>query len=114
MPPKESVDLLIEPRWVLPIAPVNRALHGHALAVRDGKILQLGPAAQLLERFEPREHITRESHALLPGFVNAHTHAAMTLLRGQPTNRPLMPWLRETLWPAEQRWLGPDFVRDGT
>ena len=114
MPQRESVDLLIEARWVLPIAPENQALRGHALAVRDGKIAAIGPVAELLERFEPRERIVRDAHALLPGFVNAHTHAAMSLLRGLPADRPLMPWLRQTIWPAEQRWLSPDFVRDGT
>lgn len=114
MPPRESVDLLIESRWMLPIAPASRVLRGHSIAVRDGKIAALGPAAQLLEQFEPRERIARDSHVLLPGFVNGHTHAAMTLLRGQPANRPLMPWLCETIWPAEQRWVSADFVRDGT
>src|SRR5262245_7784415 len=114
MPPRQSADLLIEARWMLPIAPANRALHGHALAVRDGRIIALGKTAELLERFDPRERVARTSHALLPGFVNAHTHGAMTLLRGLPSNKPLMPWLCETGWPQDQRWLSPDFVRDGT
>jgi len=86
----------------------------HAVVVINGQIAAIGPAADLLARFEPREHILRNNHLLMPGFVNAHTHAAMTLLRGLPVRGPLMPWLRETIWPAEQRWMSPDFVRDGT
>lgn len=114
MPAKEPADLLIEARWTLPIAPASRPLLGHALAVHEGTIAAVGPSAQLLERFEPRERVSRDSHVLMPGFVNAHTHAAMSLLRGLPANKPLMPWLRETIWPAEERWISPDFVRDGT
>jgi 5-methylthioadenosine/S-adenosylhomocysteine deaminase len=114
MPPKESADLLIEARWVLPIAPVNTVLEDHAVAVTSGRIVALGPSAQLRARFEPREHVTRTDHALLPGFVNAHTRAAMALLRGLPVQGPRMRWLRETVFPAEQRCMSPDFVRDGT
>jgi len=113
MPPKESADLLVEARWVLPIEPANTALSRHALVANGGQIVALGPVAEMLARFEPREHIVRDNHVLLPGLVNAHTHAATTLLRGLPVRRPLMPWLRETIWPAEQKWLSPDFVRDG-
>jgi 5-methylthioadenosine/S-adenosylhomocysteine deaminase len=114
MPSKESADLLVEARWVLPVAPANSVLSRHAVVVSAGQIAAIGPAAELLARFEPGEHILRNNHLLMPGFVNAHTHAAMTLLRGLPVRGPLMPWLRETIWPVEQRWMSPDFVRDGT
>jgi 5-methylthioadenosine/S-adenosylhomocysteine deaminase len=114
MPPKESCDLLLEARWVLPIAPANAVLGGHALAVRDGRIAGLGPTPEMRARFEPRERLERARHALLPGLVNAHTHAAMSLLRGLPVRTPLMAWLRDSIWPAEKLWLSPDFVRDGT
>ena len=114
MPAKLPADLLIEARWVLPIAPANVALRGHAVAVQDGQIAAVGATSRLLAEFEPREHLVRANHVLVPGLVNAHTHAAMTLLRGLPARGPLMRWLRETVWPAEQRWLSPDFVRDGT
>jgi len=58
--------------------------------------------------------IERPDHALLPGFINAHTHAAMTLLRGLADDLPLQTWLEEHIWPAEGAWVSPDFVRDGT
>ena len=51
---------------------------------------------------------------LIPGFVNAHTHAAMSLLRGFADDLPLMQWLQEHIWPAESRWADKDFVADGT
>ena len=109
----ESVDLLITPRWLLPIAPVNVALEGHAVAIAAGRIVAVGPVAQLEARFDAREHVSRGSHVLLPGFVNAHTRASMTLMRGLPVYPPVLRWLRETVWPAE-RDVSPDFVRDGT
>ena len=113
MPP-EPVDLLIEARWVLPMAPVNTVLSDHAVAVTSGKIVGLGPIAQMNERFEPRDRVVRRNHALLPGFVNAHTRAAMTLLRGLPVCGPRSRWLRDTVRPVEQRCMSADFVREGT
>jgi 5-methylthioadenosine/S-adenosylhomocysteine deaminase len=112
--PLEPVDLLIEARWVLPIAPVNTVFADHAVAVTDGRIVSLGPIAQMSARFEPRERVLRPDHALLPGFVNAHIHGAMMLLRELPVRGPRTRWLRETVWAAERYCMGPDFVRDGT
>ena len=113
MPP-ESVDLLIEARWVLPIAPVNTVLADHAVAVTSGKIVALGPTAQMNERYQPRDRVVRRDHALLPGFVNAHTRAAMTLMRGLPVRGPRSQWVRDTVRPVEQRCMSADFVREGT
>ena len=114
MSTRECADLLIEPRWLLPIAPANTALVDHAVAVSAGRILAMGPAAQLRARFEIRERVVRERHALLPGLVNAHTRVCHTLLRGLPVRGPRWRWLTETLAPVEQRCLSADFVRDGT
>jgi 5-methylthioadenosine/S-adenosylhomocysteine deaminase len=96
------------------MAPANVALAEHALAVSAGRILAVGPSAELRERFDAREHVVRSRHALLPGLVNAHTHACHVLLRGLPVRGPRSSWLRETLAPLEQRCLSADFVRDGT
>jgi 5-methylthioadenosine/S-adenosylhomocysteine deaminase len=119
MPPEspespESVDLLIEARWVLPMAPVNTVLVNHAVAVNSGQIVGLGPVAEMNARFEARERVVRNNHALLPGLVNAHTRAAMTLLRGLPVRGTRSQWLRHTVRVAEQSYLGPDFAREGT
>src|SRR5256885_836308 len=111
---RERADLLIEARWLLPIGPVNPPLAGHAVAVSPGRIVAVGPVAQLRERFETRERVVRERHALLPGLVNAHTRACHTLLRGLPVRGPRWRWLTEILGPVEQRCLSADFVHDGT
>ncbi len=114
IPMPQPADLLIEPRWLLPVAPANTVLADHALAVSAGRILAVGPAAELRARYEARERLVRERHVLLPGLVNAHTRASHSLLRGLPVRAPRSLWLRETLGPLERRSLSADFVRDGT
>lgn len=107
-------DLVVAARWVLPIAPANMTLPDHAVVVADGRIADVLPAAEARRRYPATTWVDLPRHALLPGLVNAHTHAAMTLLRGFADDLHLEPWLQEHVWPAEQRWLSPDFVRDGT
>lgn len=109
----ETVDLLIEARWVAPVEP-DVLLHHYSIAVRDGRIVDLLPAAEALARFEPRERVVLSDHIVIPGLVNLHTHAAMSLLRGYADDLPLMEWLQTRIWPAEAAHLSPQFVRDGT
>jgi 5-methylthioadenosine/S-adenosylhomocysteine deaminase len=89
-------------------------LTDHAVAVRDGKIEALLPAAEARQRFADYEAVELGEHVLMPGLVNAHTHAAMTLMRGLSDDLPLMRWLEEHVWPAEKRHVSREFVRDGT
>jgi 5-methylthioadenosine/S-adenosylhomocysteine deaminase len=110
---RRAVDLRIDARWLVPIAR-DGALEAHALMVDAGRIVALLPAAEADERYAPREAIELATHAVMPGFVNAHTHAAMTLLRGIADDVPLDAWLREHIWPAEMAHVAPDFVYDGT
>jgi 5-methylthioadenosine/S-adenosylhomocysteine deaminase len=113
-PLTQSVDLLIHGRWLLPVEPAGAVLERHGVAVRNGRIVAIAPSAALRAQFEPGEDIDLPEHALLPGFVNAHAHAAMSLLRAAPPRAPLQQWLRETIWPIENRWVGAEFVRVGT
>ncbi len=110
----EPCDLLLEPRWLLQVAPDNTVLTGHALVVRDGRILAVGPAPELKHAWSAATQLALPRHALLPGLVNAHGHAAMSLLRGVAEDAPLETWLKETIWPLEGRHVSTDFVHDGT
>jgi 5-methylthioadenosine/S-adenosylhomocysteine deaminase len=110
----EIAKILIEPRWLVPVEPAGAVLTDHAVAVRDGKIEAVLPAAAAEARFADYERIALAEHALIPGLVNAHTHAAMTLMRGLADDLPLMRWLEEHVWPAEKRHVSPQFVYDGT
>jgi 5-methylthioadenosine/S-adenosylhomocysteine deaminase len=110
----ESIDTLVTARWVVPVEPDGGVLEDHAVAILGGRIVAVLPAAEARLRYAARETVDRPSHVLMPGLVNAHTHAAMTLLRGRAENLQLGPWLRDGVWPLERRWTGPEYVRDGT
>ena len=109
----ESIDLLITARWIIPIEPANTVLEHHAIAVRQGRILAILPIDEALTRYVANERVDRSTHVVMPGLINAHTHAGMTLLRGVAENLGFDAWLRESIWPLEQRFLDPEFVRDG-
>ena len=108
------IDLLVEARWVIPVEPARAVLEQHAVAVQEGAIVDVLPAAAARSRYRARDHIALPEHALIPGLVNLHTHAAMTLMRGLADDRTLMEWLEQHIWPAEMRLVSPDFVYDGT
>ncbi len=110
----EPIDTLITARWVIPIEPRDSTLTDHAVAVHQGRILAVLPAQAALERFAPRQLIDRPRHVLLPGLVNAHTHAAMALLRGAAESSSFEHWLTRQVWPLERRWIDAEYVRDGT
>ncbi|MGH8168550.1 MAG: amidohydrolase family protein, partial [Woeseiaceae bacterium] len=84
------------------------------MAVSEGRILELLPSADARKKYRPREIVDRPGHVLIPGLVNAHTHAAMTLFRGIADDMPLERWLTDGIWPNEKRWASAEMVRDGT
>ncbi len=107
-------DLLIKAEWCVPVDGSRAILEDHAVAVADGRIVAVVPVAEADRDFQPSRTVDRPGHVLMPGLVNTHSHAAMTLFRGFGDDMALEPWLTQKIWPAEQRWLGPEFVRDGT
>ena len=107
-------DALIASRWCLPVEPAGTVLEDHAVAVVDGRIAAVLPRAEARAVYQPSVFIERPEHVLVPGLVNTHCHAAMTLLRGLADDLPLDAWLRERIWPVERRFVSAEFVRDGT
>ncbi|QSA99937.1 TRZ/ATZ family hydrolase [Methylomonas sp. EFPC1] len=108
------VDLLIQARWIIPVEPAS-AIHEHAsLVIDDGRIVDLLPTEQAMSKYQARQLEVLDQHALIPGLINCHTHAAMSLLRGIADDLHLMDWLQNHIWPAEQKWVSEAFVRDGT
>ena len=106
--------ILINARWVVPVEPAGVALERHAVAVRDGRIEAVLPMAEAAQRYADYPRVDLPGHALIPGLVNAHTHAAMTLMRGVADDLPLMRWLQEHVWPIEAKHASAQFVKDGT
>ncbi|MEO8847013.1 MAG: TRZ/ATZ family hydrolase [Casimicrobiaceae bacterium] len=108
------VDTRIDARWFVPIDR-DGALPDHSLLVDDERIVALLPRAEADERYAAREHVDLAlHHVVMPGLVTAHTHAAMTLMRGIADDVALHAWLREHIWPRESAHVSAEFVYDGT
>ena len=110
----EAVDLLIRARWIIPMEPADTTLEHHAVAVHEGRIVAVMPEREARDRFSAARELSLDRHVLMPGLVNLHCHAAMTLLRGLADDTPLMTWLQEHIWPAEAKHVSAEFVHDGT
>lgn len=110
----QASDFLILPRWILPVDPAGAVLEDHALVVRGERIAALLPGAEAKRRWPLARRVERPDHVVIPGLVNAHTHAGMTLLRGFADDTPLQAWLENHIWPAESRHLSEEYVRAGT
>lgn len=104
---------LIQPRWIAPVTASSPVLTDHAVVVRAGQIEAVGPAPELSARYPNALVQTLPTHLLVPGLVNAHTHAAMSLLRGAGDDLPLKLWLETRIWPLERAFVSDDFVYDG-
>ncbi|MGZ5040753.1 MAG: TRZ/ATZ family hydrolase [Usitatibacter sp.] len=109
----QQVDTLICAAHVVPVEP-RGVLDDHAVAIDGGKIVGVMPAAPALARFEARDVVRLDRHALIPGLVNLHCHAAMTLMRGMADDLHLMDWLQGHIWPAEAKHVSDEFVHDGS
>ena len=109
----QTIDTLICAAHVVPVEP-RGALADQAVAVKDGRIVAMLPTAEALGRFEAGEVVRLDRHALIPGLVNLHCHAAMSLMRGIADDVPLMTWLQQHIWPVEAKHVSDEFVHDGS
>jgi len=100
---KKKVDLLLTNGTLLPLSPGSGLISQGAVAIFDGRIVDLGPKAYVEEHFEPAETLDAQGGLIMPGLVNAHTHAAMSCYRGIADDLPLMEWLNRYIFPAESK-----------
>lgn len=105
---------LLQARWIVPVEPENTLLENHTLVINEDKIEDILPTDVAITKYAASKVIDLSEHVLIPGLINTHTHAAMSLFRGLADDLPLMQWLNEHIWPAEGRWVDEEFVRDGT
>ncbi len=110
----QAVDTLIHARYVIPVNPKGVVLEHYSAALLDNKIISILPTTEALSLFTATESFELKQHVLMPGLINAHGHAAMSLFRGLADDLPLMEWLNDHIWPAEGEWVSENFVRDGT
>lgn len=109
-----KVDLLIQARWIIPVEPESVTHEHHSLVINGGKIVDLLPTAIAEQKYQPTQVQKLDKHALIPGLINSHTHASMSLMRGIADDLPLMDWLQNHIWPLEQKWVSEAYVRDGS
>lgn len=84
------------------------------MLIEDGEIRAILPSDEARQKFPHAANVERPHHALIPGLVNSHTHAAMCLFRGFADDLNLHQWLNYHIWPAESQWVDEDFIKDGT
>src|ERR1700690_2848233 len=109
--PAVLADLCIEARCIVPMTMPGRILEDHTLVVRDGRILDLLPSSSAAERYAATVVVRRPGHLLMPGMINAATHAAMSLFRA--IGAAAAPAIARRIGDLEQHWVSPEFVRDG-
>ena len=108
------IDTLLHARWLIPIEPEDTVYDNYSLAIDKGRIIDVLATDKAKQVYSATVTENLSTHVLLPGLINCHTHAAMSLLRGIADDLPLMTWLQEHIWPLEQRWVGEAFVSAGS
>ncbi len=105
---------IISPSWIAPVVPRDTLLTGYSLVIQNELIHTLLPSEQARTQFPGADEVRLDNHLLTPGFINAHGHAAMALLRGVADDREMMDWLTNWIWPIEGQLVNEQFVYDGT
>jgi 5-methylthioadenosine/S-adenosylhomocysteine deaminase len=110
----DKIDRLIHARWIITCEDNFQVLENHALAIKGGLIHAILPSSEATEKYPaiPQSHYN--SHAIMPGFINGHTHISMNVFRGLSDDLALMDWLNNHIWPAEGKWLIEEMVYDGS
>lgn len=110
----QQIDLIIHAGWVIPCDDSMQVLENHSVAVKDGKIVGIISTDKANEQFTAKSVLDKPNHVILPGFINSHTHSAMSVLRGLADDLELMDWLNNHIWPTEGKWVSDEFVYDAS
>ncbi|HBI15718.1 MAG TPA: S-adenosylhomocysteine deaminase [Desulfobulbaceae bacterium] len=109
----QPVDLLLTGKYVLTMDADQTLIQDGAVAVAGERIIAVGPAREILGRYQGEDTLPEEHGLIMPGLVNVHTHAAMSCFRGLADDLPLMQWLQEYIFPVEAK-LTPEIVYHST
>ena len=106
---------ILKPKWLVTVNPAFEVLCDYAVVLKGNRIDDLLPVSELRqqEQYRDAEIVELTDHVLMPGLINSHTHASMSLFRGIADDLPLMDWLNHHIWPAESRWVDAQFIADG-
>jgi len=109
----EKIDYVVHGKWIITCEETNKILENHALVIKNGKIHAILPSEKAKENYSAAIH-HHYNAAILPGFINSHTHIAMNAFRGFADDLELMDWLNNYIWPAEGKWVGHELVYDAS
>src|SRR5580700_1602846 len=110
----EPVDHLIHARWLITCEEQNQILENHTLAIKEGKILEILPSESAQKKYSSGSQHHYNTHAVMPGLINTHTHSAMNVFRGLADDLEFMDWLQNYIWPAEGKFVSQEMVFDGS
>ncbi|MGH1486435.1 MAG: TRZ/ATZ family hydrolase [Cellvibrionaceae bacterium] len=110
----DQCDKIIHAKWIIPVVPENKVFSDCSIIINDGKITSILPTKEAINRYQANETFALSEHIVTPGLINAHGHAAMSLLRGYADDLPLDTWLNDHIWPAEGKYVSAKFVKEGT
>lgn len=109
-----NVDLIIEARYVVPMSSDDLILEHHAVMIQAGTIVELSPINEARQKYTATSLVCLDDHVLIPGLINLHSHAAMSMMRGIADDQPLMTWLEKHIWPTEKAIVSERYVKDAT
>lgn len=109
-----TVDTIIRGGIVVTMNAANEVIENGSVVIKGGRIVEVGSDAQIASRYSAREVIDAQGRAVIPGLINGHTHAPMSLFRGLADDLDLNEWLTKYIFPAEAKNVNEDFVRAGT
>ena len=110
----KNADYIICGDYVLPMDEEQAVIKDGAVVVKGHKVEEVGSFDGIAKKYSCPNIISGKNRAVLPGLINTHTHAAMVYFRGMADDLPLKEWLEKHIWPAENKWLSPEFVSDAT
>jgi 5-methylthioadenosine/S-adenosylhomocysteine deaminase len=110
----ERIDLIVKGDHIVSMDPAGTVIEDGAIAIDEGLIVAIGSAADIDAKYSAVETLGGSNRVVMPGLVNGHSHAAMTLLRGVADDLALMDWLQNYIFPAEVEFVDAEFVRIGT
>ena len=107
-----DIDYIIHADYVLPMDESLAVIKNGAVAIKGTEILDVGNSEEIFKKYTSKNLINGKGKVVFPGLINTHTHAAMVYFRGLADDLPLKEWLENHIWPAENKWLSPEFVSD--
>lgn len=110
----KKVNSIISASWIFTADKNNTLLEDHSIVILEDEILDILPTKNVFDGYEANEVFALSEHIIMPGFINNHTHAAMSLLKGFANDVPLKSWLEDYIWPAEKQYVSEAFVKDGS